>query len=199
MELWSNEIRVSIKRQKMSFVNHFNISLLFASFIVLFSLSSCQTQADKYNISQVDSVSLRMEEMAKAYLEIDIDEVNTSYKTILLNIDTYNNIKKPIDNKLIFEYGTLKKGFKEFIKSNDATLAELKDCRNQIKTLKEDAGNGLLSDDDFKLYLKHEANASQNLRVRLSYYHNRINSQIDKFEILNPQFEQFLDSLSSLK
>lgn len=199
MEMWSNEIRESVKKQKMTFGNYFNTSLLFFSFFVLLALSSCQTQADKYNVSRVDSISFKMEEMAKAYLEIDINDVSKSYKTILLNIDTYNNIKKPIDNKLIFEYGTLKKGFKEFIKSNDATLAELKDCRNQIATLKEDAGNGLLSDDDFKLYLKHEANASQNLRVRMSYYHNRINSQIKKFETLNPHFEQLLDSLALLK
>ena len=55
------------------------------------------------------------------------------------------------------------------------------------------------SDDDFEVYLKHEANASQNMRVQMSYYETRIKDQVEKFDKLNPQIENLIDSLTVLQ
>jgi len=160
---------------------------------------SCQTVTDKYRVSQIDSISYRMEEMARVYLEIDTVKIKNSYQTILINIDKLNKLPESNNKKLLMDYGTLKKGFKEFIKSTDVTLGELNICRKQITDLRDDAGKGLYSDDEFELYLKHEADASQNLRVQMSYYHSRIDSQMSKFENLNPSIERLIDSLTMVK
>ena len=166
---------------------------------LLFVIMSCQSETNKYRVSQIDTVSFRMEEMARVYLEIDTAKIISSYKTILLNIDKLNNLSEPDDRKLLIEYGTLKKGFKEFIKSVPATLEEMEVCRKQIKELKDDAANGFYPQDEFDLYFKHEANASQSIRVQMSYYHTRISSLMNKFERLNPRIERVIDSLSIIK
>jgi len=187
IEYWSNGV-CRFKKEK----------LLIPVFL-LFVIISCQSETDKYRVSQIDTVSFRMEEMASVYLEIDTVKIISSYKTILLNIDKLNSLSEPEDRRLLIDYGALKKGFKEFIKSAPVTLEELEVCREQIKNLKDDAANGLYSQDDFDLYLKHEANASQSLRVQMSYYHTRITSLINKFERLNPRIERVIDSLSIIK
>lgn len=174
------------------------ISLIF-SIILLFGLSSCTSESDKLKVSQIEVISSRLEAVVTLYSEIDINKVDTSYKTLLFNIYEINSLKINPEDKLIFDYGILKKGFKEFIKSHDITLKELENCRNQINTLKEDVSNGLLSDEEFELYLKHEGNASQSLRVRMTYYHNRISSIMEKFDSLNPQVEIIIDSVSLTK
>ena len=170
---------------------------LFLAFIL--SLSSCQTKADKLKVEQVDSISNRMEATAEVYLQIDTLKVDSIYKTLLINYDKLNKLENIGNQQLMIEYGTLKKGLKEFIQRRPYTLQELEFCRKQIKALRQDAGRGLLSDDDFEVYLKHEANASQNMRVQMSYYQTRIQDQVGKFDNLNPQIEQIIDSLTILQ
>jgi hypothetical protein len=167
---------------------------LFLAFIL--SLSSCQTKADRMKVGQVDSISYRMEATAEVYLQIDTLKVDSIYKTLLSNYDKLNKLENIGNQQLIIEYGTLKKGLKEFIRRRPSTMQELEFCRKQLKALRQDAGRGLLSDDDFEVYLKHEADASQNMRVQMSYYQVRIQNQIEKFEKLNPQIENLIDSLS---
>lgn len=180
-------------------VRQFNKVMLFSATLIFLTMISCQSDTDKYRVSQIDTVSYRMEEMAKVYFEIDTAKINSSYQSILINIDKLNRLPESNNKNLLMDYGTLKKGFKEFIKSNTATLDELDVCRKQIKDLRDDTANGLYSDDEFELYFNHEANASQNLRVQMSYYHSRIASQMSKFESLNPGIERLIDSLTMVK
>jgi len=167
---------------------------LFLAFIL--SLSSCQTKADRMKVERVDSISHRMEATAEVYLQIDTLKVDSIYKTLLSNYDKLNNLDNLTNQQILLEYGTLKKGLKEFIQRRPYTMQELEFCRKQLKSLRQDAGRGLLTDEDFEVYLKHEANASQNMRVQMSYYQTRIQDQVDKFDRLNPQIENLIDSLT---
>lgn len=211
MEFWSNRVCRFNKefaqalnchlRDEQCTSNKINLRkvILLIPVLLLFTMISCQSETDKYRVSQIDTISYRMEEMARVYLEIDTAKINDSYNTILYNIDKLNSLSEPDNRKLLIDYGSLKKGFKDFIKNRPLTIEELEVCRKQIEDLKNDASNSFYTDDEFKLYLKHEANASQSLRVQMSYYHTRINSQQSKFENLNPRIERLIDSLTLVK
>lgn len=208
MEFWSNGIYRLNKEfaqklychpgneQSTSIKINLRKLILLIPVLLFITMISCQSEGDKYRVSQIDTISYRMEEMARVYLEIDTTKINNSYNTILHNIDKLNRLSEPGNKKLLIDYGSLKKGFKDFIKNRPLTKEELEVCRKQIKDLKDDASNSFYTDDEFELYLKHEANASQNLRVQMSYYHTRINSQQSKFEKLNPRIERLIDSLT---
>lgn len=167
--------------------------------LLIFGFLSCQTRINKERIIKVDSVSLRMEQVAKVFLEIDTAKVTKDYYTILSNIDKVNSLGTSNNQDLFIQYGTLKKSFKEFVKKSPYTFKELEECRLQLKNLKQDIENNKITDSEFELYLKQEADASQNIRVQMSYYHERINSQIIIFEKLNPEIEILIDSLSKQK
>ncbi len=171
------------------------LQIFLLAFVIL-SFASCQTNEDKLKVLRVEGISYKMEETAKVYFEIDTLKIDSLYSVILFNLDRLGKLGYQDDHKLIMDYATLKKGFKEFIKRRPYTIEELEFCRNQIEDLREDAENGLLSDEDFELYLKHESNASQSLRVQMSYYESRIAAQVKKFENLNPQINSLIDSLN---
>ena len=137
-----------------------------------------------------------MEETAKVYYEIDTLKIDSFYTIVLFNLNRLGKMKIQESNELLLNYGTLKKGFKEFIKRRPYTLEELEFCRKQINDLREDAENGLLTDEDFELFLKHEANASQSLRVQMSYYQARIAAQVKKFEQLTPRIDSLVNTLN---
>ncbi len=166
------------------------------AFIFILSLSSCQTKADRMKVDRVDSISHRMEATATVFMQIDTLRVDSVYKTLLSNYDKLSKLENIGNQQLLIEYGTLKKGLKEFIQRRPYTMQELEFCRKQQKALRQDAGRGLLSDDDFEVYLKHEADASQNMRVQMSYYQTRIQNLAEKFDRLNPQIEGLIDSLT---
>ena len=206
--LWFNitQRRKDAKAQRTPSLHHSTTPLLHLSntpilqtFLLAFfilSFASCQTNDDKLKVLRVEGISYKMEETAKVYFEIDTLKIDSLYSVILFNLERLGKLGYQDDHKLIMDYATLKKGFKEFIKRRPYTIEELEFCRNQIEDLREDAENGLLSDEDFELYLKHESNASQSLRVQMSYYESRIAAQVKKFELLNPQINSLVDSLN---
>ena len=167
--------------------------------LIIFGFLSCQTNTNKERISKVDSVFHRMELVADVFLEIDTSKITNDYHTILRNIDKVNSLGTSNNQELLIQYGTLKKSFKEFVKKSPNTFKELEECRTQLNNLKQDIENNKITDNEFELYLKQEADASQNIRVQMSYYHERINSQIVLFEKLNPEIEILIDSLSKQK
>lgn len=196
MALW-NGIIFFTQRRKDATKNSISpfIHFFFLVFL-LFSLVSCQTKTNNLQVSRVDSISFRMEETAKVYYEIDTLKIDSFYTIVLFNFNRLGKMKIQESNELLLNYGTLKKGFKEFIKRRPYTLEELEFCRKQINDLREDAENGLLTDEDFELFLKHEANASQSLRVQMSYYQARIAAQVKKFEQLNPRIDSLVNTLN---
>jgi len=135
-----------------------------------------------------------MEAVADVYLELDTLRIDEIYQSIGRNIYLIDSLGIADNKDLIYNYGALNKGFKEFVKVRPYTIEELNFCRQQLNDLSEDVENGLI-DDDFRLFLTHEANASQSIRVQMSYYHERINAFIEKYENLNPDIEQLIDSL----
>ena len=186
-------IFIFTQRRKGATKNSIFPSLQFLLLAVLMiSLASCQTKTNNLQVSRVDSISFRMEETAKVYFEIDTIKIDSFYSIVLFNLNRLGKMETQGNTELLMNYGTLKKGFKEFIKRRPYTLEELEFCRKQINDLREDAENGLLSDEDFELFLKHEANASQSLRVQMSYYQARISAQAKKFEQLNPRIDSLM-------
>ncbi len=132
-------------------------------------------------------------------MAIDTNLVKNNYKIVLTTINKLDGLELKTTNVLLDNYGTLKKGFKEFIKTNPYTLDELKFCNQQLEDLKLDIKNRKLSQEEFDLYLKHESNAAQALRVKMSYYQSRLQSQNDKFYKLNPKVNSLIDSLLLIK
>ena len=209
MEYWSNTKQWNKRNTKTYALGHLGDIYIFTPrqsispslqifllALLIISITSCQTKTNKLQVSRVDSISYRMEETAKVYFEIDTVKIDSFYSIVLFNLNKLSEIENQENQELLMDYGTLKKGFKEFIKRKPYTLEELEFCRKQINDLREDAENGLLSDEDFELYLKHEANASQSLRVQMSYYQARIASQVKKFEQLNPQIDSLINNLN---
>jgi hypothetical protein len=172
---------------------------LSAILLISVFLSSCNTARVKERIAGVDSISYYLNKTAEVFLAIDTLAVKEKYKSVMSNIHKLNELELHTTNNLINDYGILKKGFKEFITTNPYTIDELRFCNKQLEDLKTDIRNHKLSEEEFKLFLKHEANAAQSLRVKMSYYQSRLQSQIIKFNKLNPKVISLIDSLSSLK
>ena len=179
-------------------LHHSNTPLLHSILLafLIFTLSACQTNDNNLKLARIDSISNRMEEIAIVYLEIDTLEIDSFYNITIHNLKSLAKLDINNSNKLIFNYSTLRKGFKEFIKRRPYTLEELEFCRNQIENLYDDTKSGMLTDEDFELFLKHEENASQSLRVQMSYYQARIAAQVQKFKTMNPQINSLIDSLN---
>ncbi|NOY50887.1 MAG: hypothetical protein GXO88_10050 [Chlorobi bacterium] len=68
-----------------------------------------------------------------------------NYKSVISNINKLNELELNANHSFLNDYGILKKGFKEFIRTNPYTIDELRFCNKQLEDLKADIRNHKLS------------------------------------------------------
>lgn len=162
--------------------------------LILLFLFSCNSREKQERIEQIDIISHRLNSMADVFLKIDSVKVRQNFTTVKQNLGELNKLSLNRSNKLIKDYGKLKKEFKNYLKTRPFIIDELGFTRNQLSDLKHDVKYNKLSDQEFELYLKHEANAAQRLRVKMSHFNDRLQNQMKIFDSLNPVFIEFIDS-----
>ena len=171
----------------------FNLSIIAAGIIALASCSTGQKMISY--IDKIDSLSLALENETRMYENIDSNLIISYISKMDFQMDTLDSLTNISENQKIVAYTYLRKSMKMYLVENPQILEEIEFTKKQLTDLKYDAENKLIGEKEQQLYFEKENESVKALLEKMKMYHQKINSQIRNYELLNPTIDYLIDSL----
>lgn len=171
-------------------------------FVLGLLMVACVPTENKKAVKQIDSLLNVKEELVLSLNSSEIDSFKILYDTVTKYNDFFSQKGLPelSDDELeiIYQYGTIVKGYKKFLNKHRGNLLDALDYRGEkLEGLRHDIEEKLLSEKDFKNYLAIEDSlfniVSTEVNSRLEYarkhkemfatYHKKVLALIKNLEL----------------
>ncbi len=167
--------------------------------VLLAILTSCvNTQFYADYLKKVDSLNASLEASASSFEQIDTTKIISQNIRVKKNLDSLNKLQVQIVQTTINEYSYIKKSYKTILREYPLALKELQYSREQLTALKHDIENRHLEEEMIKTYFSQEEDAISLLKEKMKMMGEVAKKQMDRFDLLNPEVEMVIDSLSKL-
>ena len=152
------------------------IVVLLLSGVVIFS---CRNKNER-ELGEVDALSDILNNTEELFLSVDTTKVFEIAKLRQDQMRIIQTTNDTLDKETAFflaSYFRKRKGIDKFVKSYHQTYADIQKTKDQLKNLRTDVENGLLSQEQFSEYYKTE----QSIVVDLN---NKISSSVNGIDII---------------
>jgi len=176
-----------------------------AAFLLIIALNACNSAGDKYKqeIAVVDSLQISLDEVVHEYRMWDMDELAGIKDKIELNLKALTDEMKANKDTLLKDqaimlgnYKSSSKVFRDLAVKDKQFLEAISLTEEQLLNLKTDLSKGAItSQDSINAYIEDEKKSVGILVAGLQKANRRFKMGKGKFELMNPQVKQILDSL----
>ncbi len=157
--------------------------------IVLFS---CNNLSNQQYINSIDSLNLRLENATEDYPNIDSIAFAKIRKVVATNCKTTDYKDDSNYSNLFIPYSQINKSIKHILKMDFQIRKELLKSNEQIDNLLHDVNNNLVDTKLLVKYIEDEEKAVNELINRMDFNHQRMISETNRYDSLNPLIEKLI-------
>lgn len=152
---------------------------------IAFLLMSCQNKPDSsVFLSEIDSLSIVLEEGAEKYEQIDTAQLNQNLILISDQLEEMRSDGNNEKSKYLISCQIVETGFNQVIKTYSDIHFELAFSRSQLVNLKSDIEKNILNREIATMYVEQEKKSIHILKLKMDYYNNLYNSSLNNFKLI---------------
>ncbi|PJA09593.1 MAG: hypothetical protein COX70_01390 [Flavobacteriales bacterium CG_4_10_14_0_2_um_filter_32_8] len=166
------------------------LSLIFA-----IGFSSCKNAFEK-ELGEVEKLLAEVNETEKSLLAVDTAKVFSTKRQMekdLLTINAINDTLTKAEAFKIDELFSSKKRVFRLAENYADFFGQINFSKNQLKNLKQDIENGLITKEDFAIHFVEEQNAVSELKKKISKRVDGLDVDLEKFRLFRPAIDEFIE------
>lgn len=174
-------------------------------------IASCDSPEPRYSreVSDIDSLLVRVDSAAIAYQDLDHEEVLTALKTIKGDMSAMRIAVKEVldstDAALFASYNSAKRLIKDFPQRHDRITQEIERTKNQLNSFRDALSNKATKDRDgnpidttyVRINMANEARVANSLIEEIGYTIGFSERALASFYKLEPQIKAKLNEYSA--
>lgn len=164
------------------------------SLIIVLGFSSCKNAFEK-EIGEVENLLSQVNEIEKSLLLVDTAKVFSTKRQMekdLLAINATNDTLTKEEAFKIDELFSSKKRIFRLAENYTDFLGQIDFSKNQLKNLKQDLENGLVTKENFTKHFDEEQNAVLELKKKINKRVEGLNVELEKFILFRPDIDEFI-------
>lgn len=165
----------------------------------LLLLYSCNSQNNKVAVKQINELQHKTDSLLNIVENMNKDSLEYMYQTTSDKLNFFQNLNTLLPNKthqnIVSSWSYIFKFFKKQKQKPAKFYYQLNFSKKQLKDLKEDIENGVLSDDKIQKYTNDETKALETTKTEVNTFMIDLKKEKQKFYFLLPQINQIIDSI----
>ena len=161
---------------------------------------SCMSPEKKRCMKQIDSLKVFIDSSRIFYSKIDSAKIFAKfsiYKKEQEEAGLYSGNMKPADPRweYLIPFANIEKPYRKALQRYMKMPDEISFSANQLKNLRQDYKNDLITQEKFKDFLQSESEAIQDMYMRIKFFNQDMNFFSDRIDTLNKHVLPLLDEL----
>lgn len=161
---------------------------------------SCMSPEKKHCLKQIDSLKTWIDSSKLLYSKIDSAAIFTSfndYKKLQDEAGTYSDMIKPSNPgwEYLVPFANIEKPYRKALQRYLKMPDEISFSANQLKNLRQDVKNDLITPEKFKDYFHSESEAIRDMFMRIKFFHKDIEFFNDRIDTLDKKVIPLLEEL----